>query len=55
MVDWNGLYKWSMQYQDDGTKPSEFKPMSPEDRKWLEEAMKHYSMNDTDRLTECIK
>ncbi len=29
--------------------------MSSEDRKWLEEAMKHYSMNDTDRLTECIK
>ena len=54
MVDWNGLYKWSMQYQDDGTAPSQFKPMSAEDRKWLEDAMKHYSLNDTDRLTECI-
>ena len=39
MVDWNGLFKWSMQHQD-GTRPSEFKAMSTEDRKWLEEAMK---------------
>ena len=28
--------------------------MSAEDRKWLEDAMKHYSLNDADRLTECI-
>ena len=54
MVDWNGLYKWSMQYQD-GTAPSNFKAMSPEDRKWLEEAMKQYSFNDTDRLTQLVK
>lgn len=39
MVDWNGLFKWSMTYQD-GTKPSQFKEMSKEDRKWLEEALK---------------
>jgi len=53
MVDWNGLYKWSMEHHD-GTRPSNFKPMSPEDRKWLEEAMKAYSLNDTDRLTELV-
>ena len=53
MVDWNGLYKWSMEYQD-GTHPSSFKPMSKEDRKWLEEAMKAHTFNDTDRLTELI-
>jgi len=39
MVDWNGLYKWSMEYQD-GTAPSNFKAMSREDYLWLTEAMK---------------
>lgn len=28
--------------------------MSAEDRKWLEEAMKAHTFNDTDRLTELI-
>ena len=51
MVDWNGLFKWSMSYQD-GTKQSDFKPMSEEDRKWLEAAMKQYTFNDADRLKE---
>lgn len=54
MVDWNGLYKWSMEHQD-GTKPSNFTAMSKEDRVWLEAAMKQYTFNDTDRLTECIQ
>jgi Zn-dependent M16 (insulinase) family peptidase len=53
MVDWNGLYKWSMEYQD-GTAPSNFKAMSKDDRQWLEEAMKQYTFNDSDRLTELI-
>ena len=54
MVDWNGLFKWSMSYQD-GTKPSEFKAMSKEDRDWLEEAMKQYTFDDTNRLAEIVK
>ena len=49
MVDWNGLFKWSMEHQD-GTRPTEFKMMAAEDRKWLEEAMKQYTFNDVDRL-----
>ena len=53
MVDWNGLFKWSMEYND-GTNPSEFKRMSDEDMKWLEEAMKSYTFNDADRLKEII-
>ena len=53
MVDWNGLFKWSTGYQD-GTKQSDFKPMSAEDRKWLEEAMKQFTFNDTDRLKEIV-
>eukprot|EP00347_Sterkiella_histriomuscorum_P003633 403363538 len=51
MVDWNGLFKWSMNHQD-GTKPSEFKQMSKEDRTWLEEALKSYTFNDVDRMKE---
>jgi hypothetical protein len=39
MVDWNGLFKWSMEFQD-GTRPSEFKEMSKEDKIWLQEALK---------------
>lgn len=54
MVDWNGLFKWSMEYHD-GTKPSEFKQMSKEDQIWLTEALKAYSFNDTDRLQEICK
>ena len=55
MVDWNGLFKWSMTHQD-GTKPTEFKVMSAEDRKWLEAALKQYTFNDVDRLKEiCIE
>lgn len=54
MVDWNGLYKWSMEHHD-GTRQSNFKAMSKEDRDWLEAAMKQYTFNDTDRLTQLVK
>eukprot|EP00747_Dinoflagellata_sp_TGD_P168394 gnl/TRDRNA2_/TRDRNA2_194663_c0_seq1.p1 gnl/TRDRNA2_/TRDRNA2_194663_c0~~gnl/TRDRNA2_/TRDRNA2_194663_c0_seq1.p1 ORF type:complete len:306 (-),score=72.99 gnl/TRDRNA2_/TRDRNA2_194663_c0_seq1:73-990(-) len=37
-IDWAGLLNWSTKYHD-GTKPSEFKQMSEEDRKFLEAAM----------------
>jgi hypothetical protein len=50
-IDWQGLYNWSMKYQD-GTKISQAQPMSQEDRKWLEAAMKEYTFNDADRLKE---
>lgn len=45
MVDWQGLLKFSMQYHD-GTKPSEFKEMSPEDAKFLEEALSSVTFNE---------
>lgn len=54
MVDWNGLFKWSMQYHD-GTEESKFKQMSKEDREWLEEAMKTFTFNDTDRMKEIVE
>lgn len=49
MVDWNGLFKWSLQYNDN-TEESKFKKMSDEDRKWLEEALKAYTFDDADRI-----
>jgi hypothetical protein len=38
MVDWPGLLQWSTKYHD-GTKPSEFKQMSDEDKAFLMGAM----------------
>jgi len=29
--------------------------MSPDDRKWLEDAIKHYTFNDVDELTKTVK
>lgn len=37
-VNWPGLLAWSTQHHD-GTAPSQFKPMSKEDREFLEKAM----------------
>jgi len=45
MVDWKGLLNWTLKYQD-GTKPSDFKEMSAEDAKWLEEAFNSVSFNE---------
>ena len=51
MVDWNGLFKWSMQYHD-GTTESKFKKMSDEDQKWLQDALQAYTFDDVDRLKQ---
>ena len=53
MVDWNGLFNWSVKHHDGtaATRP-DFEPMSNEDKKWLEDAMQQYTFNDADRLKE---
>ena len=51
MVDWQGLFNWSVQYHD-GTAPSNFNPMKDEDKKWLEEAMNQHTFSDVDRMKE---
>lgn len=51
MEDWKGLLNWSTNYHD-GTENSNVTPMSEEDRKWLEAAMKEYTFSDTDKLKE---
>lgn len=37
-INWPGLLQWSTKYHD-GTAPSQFKPMTPEDREFLESAL----------------
>lgn len=38
MLDWEGLLKFSLKYSD-GTKKTDFKEMSEEDKKFLEGAL----------------
>eukprot|EP00979_Chaetoceros_neogracilis_P000462 scaffold107_cov269-Chaetoceros_neogracile.AAC.54 len=55
---WLGLLKWSLTHVD-GTVPSEespnFKQMSKEDRKFLEEVMKNGIINEGERMTFILK
>eukprot|EP01017_Pseudomicrothorax_dubius_P011058 TRINITY_DN14069_c0_g1_i2.p1 TRINITY_DN14069_c0_g1~~TRINITY_DN14069_c0_g1_i2.p1 ORF type:complete len:259 (+),score=45.87 TRINITY_DN14069_c0_g1_i2:113-889(+) len=56
MVDWPGLLKWSLQHSDGvSNQPSKFKPMDPETRKWLEEAIKAYTFDEVERMKEIIE
>jgi hypothetical protein len=55
MVDWNGLFKWSMGFSD-GTHESTFTEMKKEDRVWLEDVIKKFTLNDADELRKiCIE
>jgi hypothetical protein len=54
MVNWPGLLNWSTNFHD-GTHPSNFKPMSDEDKEWLEGAMKEHCFNDADRMKEILE
>lgn len=49
---WKGLFDWSMRYQD-GTTPSDGpKPMTNDDRKWLEEAFKAQTIDLSERMRD---
>lgn len=52
--DWEGLLKFTLQYTD-GTSESNFKEMSAEDKKWLEEAMQQYCNSELKRIEQIIK
>ena len=54
MIDWQGLLKFTLKHTD-GTKQSEFKEMSEADKKWLEEAMKHYSNSEITRIQQILQ
>ena len=45
MVDWKGLYNWSMKYND-GTKPSNFSQMSKEDMVFIQNAFESVCLNE---------
>lgn len=53
MIDWEGLLKFSLKYTD-GTKKSEFKEMSLEDKRWLEEAMQQYTNSEVNRIKHIL-
>ena len=53
MVDWNGLFNWSVNHHDGtGTTRPDFEQMTPEDKKWLEQAMHDYTFNDAEKLKD---
>lgn len=51
---WLGLLRWSMNYQD-GTSPSEFNEIKPEDKAWLERVMKEGVMDEAERMVHLIR
>mmetsp|Transcript_44116 Transcript_44116/g.50993 ORF Transcript_44116/g.50993 Transcript_44116/m.50993 type:complete len:378 (+) Transcript_44116:31-1164(+) len=53
MVDWPGLFKWSVQYHD-GTTHKNIGPMDAERRKWLQEAMEAYTFDEVKRMKEVV-
>jgi hypothetical protein len=53
MADWKGLLNYSLKYSD-GTKKSEVRPMSEEDKKWLEKALEEYTHSEVRRIREII-
>lgn len=54
MIDWEGLLKFSLKYQD-GTKQSDFKQMTEADKKWLEDAIEHYSNSEIKRIKALLE
>jgi len=54
MVDWPGLLKWSLKYQDNYTSSKDIKPMDEATKKWLEEAFKAYSIDHVTKMKEII-
>ena len=53
MVDWKGLYNWSMKYTD-GTKPSNFKPMSKEDMDFIQNAFESVVLNEMKEIWKIL-
>ena len=53
MVDWKGLYNWSMKYTD-GTKPSDFKQMSKEDMEFIQNAFESVCLNEMKEIWKIL-
>lgn len=52
-MDWKGLLNWSLKYQD-GTKPSNLKPMSKEDREFIEKAFEEVVLNEMKEIWKVL-
>ncbi len=55
MVDWPGLLKWTLTQSDGCKLNTDAKPMSPEEQKWLQQAIESYSIDEAKRMKEVIK
>ena len=53
MVDWKGLYNWSMKYND-GTKTSDFKKMSKEDMEFIQNAFESVVLNEMKEIWKIL-
>merc|ERR1719158_36047 len=49
---WLGLMRWSMQYSDGTRDTNDIKPMTTEDRKWLEQVMKECVIDEVERMKQ---
>lgn len=51
---WLGLMKWSMKYAD-GTTPSDMKPMSKEDRDFLDKVLNEGVIDEAERMRQILR
>jgi len=51
--NWLGLLRWSLK-QSDGTVPSEVKPMSEEDKAFLQRVFDDMTVDETKRMAELV-
>jgi len=54
-MDWPGLLKWSLNYQDGTKKASKHMMMSNDDKKWLSEALQSYTFDEVKEMEKLIK
>lgn len=53
MVDWKGLYNWTMKYND-GTKPTNLKQMSKEDMEFIQNAFESVCLNEMKEIWKIL-
>lgn len=55
MVDWPGLLKWTLTQSDGTTADTSIKPMTEEEKKWLQEAIEAYTFDEAKRMREILE
>lgn len=51
---WNAILRWSIAQPSDGTRASEFKPMSDEDKKFLDDVMKSMVVDEIGEMKKIV-